>query len=427
MNVSLNRKELRMKKHYSSELTGSRSYPLGVLLAYRRQVQASSRVQARPGELAWLRWLAIAMLALVGLAVVLSMQPGIARAEAAPLKLDVLDISERTLDDAPALAVLFNAPLDARQRYDGYLSVTDDKDDAVKGAWVLGDDKRTLYFPAIEPAKTYTVRVRRGMSSARGAVLTEAVERTVKTRPLPPSYGFASRGVVLPARLSDGLPVMVVNVPEVDIQFLRVKDSKLAPFINEFLRDTRLSRWELPRLTQFTESVYLMRFTTGAKRNARTVTHIPVEDIKQLKDPGIYVAVMTRPGDFGYNAERIAHFFVSDIGLHVRAYADATNVYASSLASSRALPNVDVELFDNMGKSIEKARTDVHGIAHFVGRPQANQVLIARAGAHLSLVSFREPALDLSEFDAETMYLHLLIDPPEMLDTACGSAVPAAG
>ncbi|MBI3900095.1 MAG: alpha-2-macroglobulin family protein [Gammaproteobacteria bacterium] len=311
---------------------------------------------------------------------------------------EVLDVSERTLDDAPALGILFGGVLDGRKRYDSYLTVTDDAGAAVNGAWVLSSDKRMLYFPHIEPSKSYTVLIRRGLPSATGNVVTDAVERNVKTRPMPPSYGFASRGSVLPARLTDGLPVMIVNVPEVDVQFLRVKDGKLPQFINRFVRDSNISRWTLQELSPLTESVYITRFTTGAKRNTRSITNIPVEDIKELKKPGVYIAIMSRPGEFNYD-ERITHFFVSDIGLHARAYVDGTDVYTNSLASSRALTNVELELFDNNGKSIEKARTDNRGIAHLVGRPQNNQVLVARAGTHFSVIAFREPALDLSEFD----------------------------
>ncbi|MDH4134048.1 MAG: hypothetical protein OEV31_04615, partial [Gammaproteobacteria bacterium] len=45
----------------------------------------------------------------------------------------VLDIGERSLDDAPALAVLFSEPLRTNQRYDAYITVTNDKGAVVNG------------------------------------------------------------------------------------------------------------------------------------------------------------------------------------------------------------------------------------------------------------------------------------------------------
>src|SRR4029450_8349199 len=55
---------------------------------------------------------------------------------------------------------------------------------------------------------------------------------SVRTAPMPPSYYFASNGMVLPAGQNGGLPVVTANVPEVDIQFLRVKNERLADFLD---------------------------------------------------------------------------------------------------------------------------------------------------------------------------------------------------
>ncbi len=155
---------------------------------------------------------------MLALGVLLSLGLWCVEAQAAG-RLEVLDVSERSLDDAPALAILFSQPLNAQKRYDGFVSVTNEDGAAVNGAWVLGEDKHLLYSPNVEPSKSYTVRVRRGLTGVTGETLMDPLERNIKTRPLPPSYGFASRGAVLPARLTDGLPVMIVNTPEVDIQF----------------------------------------------------------------------------------------------------------------------------------------------------------------------------------------------------------------
>ena len=49
-----------------------------------------------------------------------------------------------------------------------------------------------------------------------------------------------------------------------------------------------------------TESVYAARFVTESKANRRAVTFLPVEDLKELAAPGVYVAVMSQPGCFCY-------------------------------------------------------------------------------------------------------------------------------
>ncbi|WP_425527281.1 hypothetical protein, partial [Xanthomonas perforans] len=40
----------------------------------------------------------------------------------------------------------------------------------------------------------------------------------------------------LPARESRGLPVVSVNVPEVDVEFLRVREKSLPAFFQQFQR-----------------------------------------------------------------------------------------------------------------------------------------------------------------------------------------------
>src|SRR6266480_3485821 len=86
----------------------------------------------------------------------------------------------------------------------------------------------------VERLSARTLRTRRwkeallsaapGLSARNGLKLTADSKYSVRTAPMPPSYYFASNGMVLPARQNGGLPIVTVNVAEVDIQFLRVKN-----------------------------------------------------------------------------------------------------------------------------------------------------------------------------------------------------------
>src|SRR5690606_17098270 len=98
------------------------------------------------------------------------------------------------------------------------------------GSWVLGDDARSLRFPYIEASREYTVLARAGLAAADGATLGRDETRQVQTGPVEPAVAFASQGSVLPARETRGLPVVSVNAPEVDVEFLRVRDSEVANF-----------------------------------------------------------------------------------------------------------------------------------------------------------------------------------------------------
>ncbi|MDD3519463.1 MAG: hypothetical protein PHQ14_14030, partial [Chromatiales bacterium] len=319
-----------------------------------------------------------------------------ARADDQPIAL--IDVAERSFDDAPALALTFNTLLSPNDRHGEFLGVRRADGDPVKGGWVLADNRRVLYFPHVAPSSKYVVNLRAGLPAANGSQLATDEEHTVETREMPPAFGFASRGSVLPARLTDGLPIMSVNVPEVDIEFLRVRDDRLAQFVTSHYREQNMDLWDLDRMHPLIESVYAARYTTGAKPNTRTVTHIPVEGVKELKRPGFYVAVMREPGRFQYQ-HKVSHFFVTDIGLHARVYADAMEVHAASLADGKPAAGVTVELLDGQNRAVQSAVTDGEGRVRFDGVPSRQQVVVARKGEHIAVLAFREPALDLSEFD----------------------------
>jgi uncharacterized protein YfaS (alpha-2-macroglobulin family) len=171
--------------------------------------------------------------------------------------------------------------------------------------------------------------------------------------------------MVLPAAQNGGLPVTTVNVPEVDIQFLKVKPEKLAQFLEKVVargttssdkpqarmtatmmmaayyydRGTRLkgavSYWDLDQLHKLTTSAFVGRFLTEQQADRRRVTFIPVESIPALREPGVYVAVMSQPNRFRGDYQT-TYFYVSDLGLHLRQYASGADAYVSSLTDGKA-------------------------------------------------------------------------------------------
>src|SRR5207244_2178451 len=152
-----------------------------------------------------------------------------------------------------------------------------------------------------------------------GAKRAAEAPASLRTAPVPPSYDLASNGMVLPAGQNGGLPVITVNVPEVDIQFLRVKNERLPDFLDRVITRPKSNRqqaedeesdgdrneydyrrsslrgavgyYQLDEFRGLTESVYLGRFAAERQPNRRSVTYIPVEDIRELREPGVYVAV----------------------------------------------------------------------------------------------------------------------------------------
>lgn len=297
----------------------------------------------------------------------------------------------------PAAVLRFTQPLASAQNFDQLLTITRADGAAVDGSWALDADGQTLRFPYLEANQQYRVRIDPALSAAAGATLGAALERNIDTGPLPPLIGFASQGNVLPTFESRGLPIIAVNQSEVDLEFLRVRDADLGRFLGEFSGNQRLYSWNLERLAGFADSVYANRFALNVEPNQRTVAYVSLKEIPELAEPGMYFAIMKRPATFETPFDT-AMFFVSDIGLHVRAYAQETLVYTASLESGDAQARVDLSLRDGDGKELASAQTDANGLARFASRARPGDVLTARRGKDASFLAFNQPALDLSEF-----------------------------
>jgi uncharacterized protein YfaS (alpha-2-macroglobulin family) len=213
---------------------------------------------------------------------------------------------------------------------------------------------------------------------------------------------------VLPARETRGLPVVSVNVREVDVEFLRVRDKEIANFFAAYQKNGKRSAYELdPRygwygrkgkpVAGIADSVYANRFVLSGKDNERTLNYLPIQNIAELEQSGLYFAVMKPAGSFDSEYET-SFFFVSDIGLHTRAYKDQLFVHAASLKSGEPLAGVAVSVLDAKGESVVAGQTDTNGNAQLAYALNAEHVLIARAGKDVSLLPFNQPALDLSDF-----------------------------
>ena len=311
--------------------------------------------------------------------------------------------AERT--DEVAIALEFSQPLATSQDFDALIVVTGPDGAVVKGSWVLDSEARTLRFPHVEASRDYRVLVRAGLAAADGKTLGKDDQRTVNTGPVEPAVGFASQGSVLPARDTRGLPVVSVNVPEVDVEFLRVRDSEVANFFVSYQRGGRRGGWELGdsewqdrvAITRVADSVYLNRFVLGGADNQRRLTYLPVQNIAELQEPGLYFALMRKVGAYADDYET-ATFFVSDIGLHVRMYGDSMLVHTASLKSGDPAGSIALSVLNRAGEIVAKADTDASGNALVSYKLDAGHVLVARSGNDVSLLPFNQPALDLSEF-----------------------------
>ncbi len=318
-------------------------------------------------------------------------------AEAAVAGFGVLAVTGEASDGRPALSVRFSHPLAEAQDLSQYLKVTDADGKSVDGAWITSDGGRLARFPHVKAEQKFKVEILPGVVAADGQTLAAGLSRDVESVDLPPAAGFASQGSILPSQGTDGLPIISVNVSEVDVEFFRVRAGSLPRFLAEFQRGGRRGYWGLQELKGIADSVYLNRFVINAAANERKTTHLPVHQIEELAAPGVYFALLKPTADF-QGEYQTTYFVRSDIGLHTRVHRDRLWVVARSLADGAALGGVEIEVLDENGARVAGGSSDGDGTAALDYRIDSRHVLVGRRGEQMSMLAFSQPALDLSEF-----------------------------
>ncbi|NQY48947.1 MAG: alpha-2-macroglobulin family protein [Colwellia sp.] len=312
-------------------------------------------------------------------------------------KIEVLDIAERSFDGGNAIAVTLSAPLNPELKHDDYFSLTEKSGAKVDDSIVLSKNNKVVYFPFIEPSSTYKLTVYKGLSANNGSTLKKDTFKAITTRPIIPSYNFASKGSFLPLKQHKGLPIELVNIKEVNVDYFKVPDDQVVQFLtNKSSFQNKVYRYYAQQSISRAEQVYSARYQFKGQKNKRRTFNLPIQNIEALSSAGIYLAVMTEPNDV-YNDISMTHFMVTDIGMHVRVYKNQLEVALNSLTNQKPLSAVKVTLLNNSGKQIDQFKSSPDGLGTLRTKTDARYI-VAQSGASFSVVSLTGPALDLSEF-----------------------------
>ena len=311
-------------------------------------------------------------------------------------ELTLLDASEVQLDGAATLVLTFSIPLDPEQDFARTVHVVDKKSGKVDGAWELSPNLKELRLRHLEPNRDLVVSVDRDLTALNKTAFGRAYEKTITTRDVQPSVGFASRGSLLPGKVVEGLPVMALNVNDVDVNFFRVKPESLAAFVSQWEYRNALSNWESDNLLKMADLVYTGRFDLNPARNTREKRLLPLGDIKPLQQAGVYIAVMNQAGHYNYSNPATL-FTLSDIGVSAHRYHNRLDIFTQSLENGAAQQGVEVALLDEKGQTLAQAASDAQGHVQLENSQQA-ALLLARKDGQTTLLDLKLPALDLAEF-----------------------------
>lgn len=313
--------------------------------------------------------------------------------------LQVLDAAEIEQAGASVLSLTFSVPLQAEQDFAQKVHVVDSKTGKLDGAWELSDDLLELHLRHIPPNRTLIISVDAGLMAFNQASLAQDYSTKIKTRDLPASVGFASRGSLLPLEFSQGLPVLAVNVDQVDIEFFRIKSSALPQFLAQWGTQRSLDTWQARELLNMADLVHSARFQLSPALNTRETLALPIKPITALNAAGVYLAVMREAGTYNYSQPATV-FSISDIGVSVHRSRQQLDVFTQALSNGLALEAIDLRLLDKKGQLLASAKTDKQGHAQLAVTDKAN-VLLAQHGHHTSFLPLTGASLDLAEFAIE--------------------------
>ncbi|MTH45859.1 alpha-2-macroglobulin family protein [Intestinirhabdus alba] len=310
--------------------------------------------------------------------------------------LTLLDASEVQLDGAATLVLTFSVPLDPQQDFARTVHVVDKKSGKVDGAWELSPSLKELRLRHLEPQRELLLSIDSELRALNKATFEINYEKTIVTREIQPSVGFASRGSLLPGKVVEGLPVLALNVDSVDVNFFRVKSEALAAFVSRWQYRRSLVNWQSEELLKMADLVYSGRFELNPAPNTREKLLLPLSEIKPLQQAGVYIAVMAKAGQYDYrNAATL--FTLSDIGVSAHRYQQRLDLFIQSLENGTALSGVEAMLLDEKGQTLARATSDAQGHLQLENNPKA-ALLLARKEGQTTLLDLKLPALDLAEF-----------------------------
>lgn len=305
---------------------------------------------------------------------------------------EVTSALEQTYDNGASIVIRFNVPLDRNADFRRYVEISANDKPLPASNWLVNDDGFLLVYPFIEPSTKYTVWVRPGLKAINGRTHSGNRQFTITSRRSEPSASFAGNGQVMSTKMKRALPVVTLNVDDVDVDFFYIAPDDI-PAWSRFNNSQRSNYYRLKSFTENNPLVYSARFPIKHQRNQRTTTNLDLSNIPVLEKSGAYLAVLRIPGRYT-NRYDTNFFTVSDIGIQVRRTVNSMHVLGNSVATGKPLKGVEISLY--RGRDLKaRQETDGRGIATFSNWFQRTDTLIARTGENYTVLRLDKP-LDLS-------------------------------
>ncbi len=237
-------------------------------------------------------------------------------------------------------------------------------------------ETRQLCVDGLEHGKRYGIVLRAGLPSTVGEDLPTAIDYDIYVRDRSPQVRFTGRNYVLPSTGQEGLPVVTVNTPSVQVAVHRIGDRSLGATVREETFLGSLDGYQTRKLTEEKgRLVWTGSLAVKSELNKDTVTAFPVTQAIGTMEPGVYVMTAKLPGPKATDSEgdeaeawenRATQWFVvSDLGLTAFSGDEGLVVLARSLGTAEPVAGLAIRLVAKNNDVLATATTDADGRANF--------------------------------------------------------------
>ena len=255
----------------------------------------------------------------------------------------------RESDGTPYISVSFSTPV-LSDTIESYLELTPAVDYQVisdyRNIEIHGDFKRRT---------TYTLKIRRGLTSRNDAVLKQDYMTRLKIPDLRPQLRFLGGGSFLARKGHLNLGLATINVKRVELDIEKV-------FANNLIYVSRLDRWS--RWSRnLGKPIHSEVLDVPPQLNEEVTTPISLEDYLSDEHVGIF-KVVARNADRQWNS---AHqwLVITDLGISAKRAGDNLYVWVKSLATGAPVPTARVQLISDNNQTLLSGTTNWAGFVEF--------------------------------------------------------------
>ncbi len=303
-------------------------------------------------------------------------------------------VEEGVYDNAPAIIASFTVPLDLNSLNSNNVSLKEGKDETQHyDAWVWSQDRTQVIFPFVKPSTDYQVAFAPTVLDINQQPLQQNTENSLTIRAIEAQAVFASKGHVIAINAPLALPINVVNIDDIDVNFHKLEGENIHQFLYYMNGSGDSYSYYLKNYLKG-ELLHSARYQTKGRKNQRRELNLDFSHIQALKQPGIYVAVMKVAGQYK-DSYQYTYFMRSNLGLHIRANNEKHIAFVQDISTGKPLKHIEVSALDQDFNLVVSKTSDDLGKVEFDSNANIRYIS-SQTKQQYSFIDVRRNALDLS-------------------------------